>query len=63
MPSKIISELRTPCRADQDVFAAAHMLLLDVVKDNLERQNRFLNKVVVFGATSKTFDQTFWRLH
>ena len=50
MPPETMSELRTPCRADQDVFSISHMFLLVLMKDHLKRSNMFLHEVGVFDA-------------
>ena len=62
MPPKTISELRISCRADEDVFPVAHMLLMIVAMHGLKRQNLFLDKMGVRSATLITFDQFFLKV-
>ena len=57
MAPETMNERRTPCRANQDVFAMAHMLLLVVAKDGIKRDNLFMHEVGVVKVklnTSKT---------
>ena len=60
MAPETMNERRTPCRANQDVFAMSHMLLLVVAKDGIKRDNLFLHEVGVVKAKLKASEICFF---
>ena len=52
LPPEAILEKHLPCRADQDVFALGHLILLIVSKDPYKSHNMWLSRVSALDALS-----------